>query len=506
MDRQRRGRQPGTCRKGEPSAHSCYRYLVSSPVHAAVAFGLSVAALSALAPCATPQEPEAAEGAGAERAAAEGPAAEGPGPAEQSSDPVASTEEPSAEQPEETLPLVPDAPPDPALVRVEPAIHSALTPSVVERLRALHESRSHRDDVFVKLGGSSVESRAFLHCFAYDGDNLDLAERSDLADTLAFFRGGNAAGSNPFARESEAAAVGWSLRQGLGGRPSRAVREARATDARFALVFFGGNDVQARRPRSFAERLERMLEQLLARGMVPVIGATSPRGDDPVMDVWAQRYNRVSRALAQAWQVPYLDFYVAQSALPGRGLAGDGVHPNTHLDGGRGRACVMSEEGLAHGSNQRNLRTLELLDRLRRTVVDGEGAPDPEPRPMAGEGTLEAPLHLTRIPFGERFAPAESSALTAYGCDGAEPSNGPERVYRVRVEEETALEVNVFADEGARTFLLGPELDSMQCRKRGEEDLRVTLPRGVHYLAVELSPEQEDAVTVVIDRPVPDAD
>lgn len=496
MDRGRQARQPVACRKGERSAHSCYRYPVSSPVHAAVAFGLSVAALSALAPCATPQEPEAAEGTGAERPGADAPAG--------SPSVVADAEQQPADG--EPIPLVPDPPPDPALVRVEPAIHSALTPSVVARLRELREGASHRDDVFVKLGGSSVESRAFLHCFAYDGDNLDLADRGDLAETLEFFRGGNAAGSNPFARESEAAQVGWSLRQGLGGRPSRAVREARAIDGRFALVFFGGNDVQARRPRSFAERLERMLRQLLARGVIPVIGATSPRGDDPVMDVWAQRYNRISRALAQAWRVPYLDFYVAQSALPGRGLAGDGVHPNTLLDGGRGRACVMSEDGLTHGSNQRNLRTLELLDRLRRAVVAGEGAPDPEPRPMAGEGTREAPLRLTRIPFGERFAPPESSALTAYGCDGAEPSSGPERVYRVRVEEETTLEVNVFANEGARTFLLGPELDSMQCRKRGEEDLEVTLPRGVHYLVVELSPEQEDEVTVVIDRPVPDAD
>lgn len=419
--------------------------------------------------------------------------------------PARATADPEPE-PAEEVRLIPEPPPDPALTWVAPAIHSALTPAMVARLRALREGREHRDDVFIKLGGSSVESRAFLHCFAYDGDNLDLADHDELVETLEFFRRGNAAGSNPFGRESTAAQVGWSLRQGLAGRPSRALQEARATDARFALVFFGGNDVQARRPRSFAERLERMLDQLLDRGLIPIVGATSPRGDDPEMDGWAKRYNRISRAVAQAWQVPYLDFYVAQDALPGRGLAGDGVHPNTLLEGGRGRACVMSEEGLQHGSNQRNLRTLELLDRLRRTVVAGEGAPDPEPREMAGEGTAEAPLHLTRVPFGERFVPSEGSALTAYGCEGAEPSGGAERVYRIRVEEETRLEVNVFADEGARTFLLGAEADPMACAARGEEDLEVTLQRGVHHLVVELSPEQEKSVTVVIDRPVVDAE
>lgn len=167
---------------------------------------------------------------------------------------------------------------------------------------------------------------------------------------------------------------------------------------------------------------------------------------------------------------------------------------------------MMSEEGLRHGSNQRNLRTLEVLDRLRQTVVGGAGAPDPEPRPMAGEGTAEAPLRLTRIPFGERVEPGEGSALTAYGCEGAEPSGGPERVYRVHVEEETTLAVNVFANEGARTFLLGGELDPMRCVARGEEDLEVTLRRGVHHLIVELSPDQEDEFTVVIDQPIPDAE
>lgn len=461
---------------------------MSSLVHAAVALGLSVAAIGALAPCATPPErtesAQAAEPTGAERSTQ--------GPLE------------VAASAEEELRLIPDPPPDPALTWVPPAIHSALTPAVVRRLRELRAAADRRDDVFIKLGGSSVESRAFLHCFAYDGDNLDLADHGELAETLAFFRGGNAAGSNPFARESAAARVGWSLRQGLAGRPSHALQEARATDGRFALVFFGGNDVQARRPRRFAERLERMLDQLLDRGLIPIVGATTPRGDDPEMDGWARRYNRISRAIAQAWQVPYLDFYVAQDPLPGRGLAGDGVHPNTLVEGGRGRACVLTEEGLEHGSNQRNLRTLELLDRLRRTVLLGEGAPDPEPRAMRGDGSAASPLRLTRIPFGERVTPGEGSALSAYGCEGSEPSGGPERIYRLRVEEETALEVNVFADEGARIYLLGPQVDPLACAAHGGEDLEVTLARGVHHLVIELSPAQEEPVTIVIDRPVGD--
>ena len=71
------------------------------------------------------------------------------------------------------------------------------------------------------------------------------------------------------------------------------------------------------------------------------------------------------------------------------------------------------------------------------------------------------PIRLTRIPFAERLEPAGEGTLTAYGCEGAESAPGRERVYRVHVEETTALEVNVFADQGARTYLLGPELNAL---------------------------------------------
>ncbi|MAQ14070.1 MAG: hypothetical protein CMN30_04645 [Sandaracinus sp.] len=459
-------------------------------MHAVLAVGFATLAASTLAPCATPAPEPPVESVVAGR--------------ETPSDPRPAAE---TEPPTETLPLIQAPPPDPTLVRADPRIHSPLDPAMAERLRALRAEGDHRDDVFVKLGGSSVESRAFLHCFAYDGDNLDLADhQATLGETLEFFRGGNAGGSNPFSRESLAAQVGWSLRQGLAGRPSKILQEARATDGRFALLFFGGNDVQARRPRSFGERLEQAIEQLVQRGIVPIVGANSPRGDDPEMDYWARRYNRISRGLAAAWRIPYVDFHLAQMALPGMGLAGDGVHPNTLLDGGRGRACVLSAEGLERGSNQRNLLTLEALDRMRRVVVAGEDAPDPAPAALAGAGTAAEPIRLTRIPFAERLEPAGEGTLTAYGCEGAEPAPGRERVYRVHVEETTALEVNVFADQGARTYLLGPELNALQCRAHGEEDLEVTLERGVHYLVVEVAPDQEAPVTVLIDEQVPRGD
>ena len=65
-------------------------------------------------------------------------------------------------------------------VRAEPL---ELSPAVVTRVREIHASNpDRRDDAFSKMGGSSVASKAFLHCFATR--YVDLGERQELAATL----------------------------------------------------------------------------------------------------------------------------------------------------------------------------------------------------------------------------------------------------------------------------------------------------------------------------------
>ncbi|MBX3250697.1 MAG: SGNH/GDSL hydrolase family protein [Myxococcales bacterium] len=403
----------------------------------------------------------------------------------------------AAETPPADEPAPPPSPPDEPLRLAEPSVHSPLGPRELEALRAIVERATRREDVFAKMGGSSIESRAFLHCFAR-GDDVDLGARTDLTATLEHFRGGNAGGGDPFRRESLAAKVGWSLRQGLTGRPPRVVEEARVTDARYALAFFGGNDVQGRDPRTFGERMERVIELLGARGVVPILGAVMPRGDNPAMDEVARRYNRTSRALARAWGLPYVDFYAAVAGLPGRGLAGDGVHPNVLLVGGRSRACDLTEEGLERGQNQRNLRTLEALDRLRRALSSGEPL-DESPAAPYGAGTPASPLRLAELPFGERVPAATLGAeLDGYSCEGAPAAPGRERVYRVRVEAPTRLWMSAYAGSAApRLFLLGATPDPSTCVHHGVGFERELEP-GVHHVVVELPPGAPDDVTLTV--------
>ncbi len=391
-------------------------------------------------------------------------------------------------------PPAPEPPPDVALRVAPPRVHSALGATELEHLRAIAARASHRDDVFAKMGGSSIESHAFLHCFGR-GDHVELGAHGALSETLEHFRAGNAGGRDPFRRESLATKVGWSVRHGLTGRPPRVLEEVRAIDARYALAFFGGNDVQGRDPREFGRRMEQLLDLLTSRGVIPILGAVMPRGDEPEMDEVARRYNRVSRTLARAWGLPYVDFYAAVEGLPGRGLAGDGVHPNVLLDGGRSRACDLTEAGLERGQNQRNLRTLEVLDRLRRGLANGPL--DEAVEVASGPGSATAPRRLVEVPFGER-SDALSRELDGYACEGARPSPGGERVYRVQIERPMRLWIAAFTREGAEphVHVLGATPDPSTCVAVGPQ-LEVDLAPGVHHLAIEAP--TDGPLTVLID-------
>ncbi|MGB5682482.1 MAG: SGNH/GDSL hydrolase family protein, partial [Polyangiales bacterium] len=250
-----------------------------------------------------------------------------------------------------------------ASVRAEPL---ELDESVVDHVRQIHAIDPERhDDVFSKMGGSSVASQAFLHCFATE--YVDLGERPELAETIDFFGTGR---RNSFNRQSEAAGVSWNLRYVLGGRPASFREELEETGARWALVLFGGNDAQNENERVYLKRLVYLVEQLEEMGVVPILGSAMPRRN-AYKDRWIHRFNLITEAVAKHWSLPYIEYHGALSALPRKGLARDGMHPNVLPPGGYKTSCQLTEEGLRYGNNLRNLLTLEMLDTLRRVTDSG---------------------------------------------------------------------------------------------------------------------------------------
>lgn len=237
--------------------------------------------------------------------------------------------------------------------------------------RLIEEFPDRANDRFIKLGGSSVVSRAFLHCF--ESDEIELGAREELESVRQRF---SASRGSPFTRQSEATRVGFNLRHLLTGRNPLLLRELRAMNARYALLFAGANDVMGRNPSVYAERLERAVALLLERGVMPILGSIPPRPRSREINRYVDEFNRITEDLARARALPFIDFHAAMSELPKAGLARDGVHPNVYRSAGRTRPCDFTEDGLEYGYNIRNLLVIETLAELMRItdLLQGEGA------------------------------------------------------------------------------------------------------------------------------------
>ena len=278
-----------------------------------------------------------------------------------------------------TAPVVP-SPESPEPEEGEPAEVAAsaepepgpLPAAVAATITAIAARRpERRDDAFIKVGDSATVSRSFLRCLSRD-DSIQLAGRDDLLPILERFRAVRVGARDPFSRESIAAGVGWSVPRVLRGTPPPLVREVRAVNPRFALIMFGGNDVELGRLSRYESRMRALVERLANLGVVPVLSTIPPRNDEEEADREVPRYNAVIRAIAEERHLPLIDLHAALLELPNRGLASDGVHPSAPVRDGRAQGCDFTSTGLQFGQNVRNLMTLEMLGVLTEALAVSE--------------------------------------------------------------------------------------------------------------------------------------
>jgi hypothetical protein len=383
-----------------------------------------------------------------------------------------------------------------AHARAEPLELSDVVRENVREIRA--RNLDLRDDAFSKMGGSSVASKAFLHCFATP--YVDLGDHADLSPTTEYF---NTGPRNSFNRQSEAAGVSWNLRYILSGRPANFHRELEATRARWALVLFGGNDAQNENERVFVQRLVRLVEQIEERGVVPILGSALPRRNSS-KDRWIRRFNDITAAVAKHWALPYIDYHTALSSLPRKGLAHDGVHPNVLGEGGVRAACQLTENGLRHGNNTRNLLTLQMLDALRRLVTEEAGAPSgtggTEDPSGAGTPSAHDPFPISALVHKPDLPPGESLPT---GCGTLQPGA---RLYRTRLEllERTRIRASALDLAGHKPRVLWVRLDEQgeRCVRRRHQTLEVDAGPGMWDLIVEVPDRSstDDRMLVLITR------
>jgi len=374
--------------------------------------------------------------------------------------------------------------PDSPVVVVPRPLTTPITASMVESMRAIiARNPATHENVFAKMGGSSVVNRGFLHCFAEEPE-VDFGGKP-LDETLAYFREARIGRTTPFDRTSLAAAVGWSIRQALSGRQNPVVQESNATGARYALAFFGSNDVEGKNAHQFAGRLDRLVTMLIDRGVVPILGSTYPRrASDREMNEQVRRYNRMSSALAAVYGLPYADFHQAMMPLPGRGLAADGYHPNSYVVGPRSHACDFGSAGMQFGNNHRNLMTMTVLDELRRTLIENQPARATEPSNV-GRGSSTEPVRVDHFPFARRLPLEEMPGDVVAASASCARDNGEGRTFVARFVLDRAMRVRVSAVAmGPLETFIGIRHADGTCIGNGEHEQAVSLASGSYEIIV----------------------
>jgi hypothetical protein len=360
------------------------------------------------------------------------------------------------------------------------ATFSPIDERVARKLREIAARDTSRRIAFAKVGDSMTASGDFLHCFGRK--KLELGAHAGLARTI------ERVGLDSFVRESQSAKIGWSAWQAVSSSPSPLELELERTKARFALVMFGTNDLEIGNLHTYAERLRDIVELATDRGVIPILFTIPARRDRADRDVWVPRYNAVIRALAQAEQIPLVDYRRELEKLPGKGLAKDGIHPST-FHGPEGRnACALDADGLRHGYNLRNLLALQTLERAL-AALDGRASDPP--------GTARRPdsERISSLPFvgSTRFvgAGSASAAAPAVACGAARPARGRERSYLLEIRERSAVRIMGF-DRGGEVDmkLLGGD-ESAECIAGGERLIEAQLAPGTYRLV--LGPVRIDA-------------
>jgi peptidoglycan/LPS O-acetylase OafA/YrhL len=374
----------------------------------------------------------------------------------------------------------PDAAPPP-LARVvypEGALLSPIPSDVAAELTRIAGLAPTAAHVFGKIGDSMTASPSFLTCF---DPAPGLGSHTDLAATLAYFRAGDAAGTTPYARTSLAATGGWTTADVLAGAPSPLERELSAIAPRYAVVLLGTNDVRfGRTVDAFGADLWTLVDHLIAAGTIPILSTMPAMHGDPDSNARIPLFNRVIRGIAQGRSVPLIDLHLALSTLANEGIGDDGIHPTASPAG----ACALTDDGLAYGYNQRNLLSLETLDRARR-ACGGEPIDATAPR-RVGTGTHGDPVRgqLPLVDLADTRA-GDSSFASYPGCGVVAP--GHEQVYRLDLAAATAIDAYVVDRDpvAVEVAILDGALATTACVAGGDHSASATVGPGAVFIVVD---------------------
>lgn len=290
------------------------------------------------------------------------------------------------------------------------AIYSPLNCLVIDNLESIIASSVRDDSMIMRAGDSHSVSTNHLSCYTHPF--FDGFQRIGLS--VAGGQTANWASGGPFANEMA------------------------ATDARFALIMFGTNDLwYGGGPNNpylkyqwFYNGMVLMIKDAIAAGVVPVLSTIPPHeGTSTWFGPLVGGINAIVFGLGQEYAVPVVNLHDALLPLTDRGLLGDGIHLNRL---GHALTCDFSALGLDKGHNMRNFVVTETLERIYDALfapvpvmaLDGSLAPSPgviDGLPYAASG--ESHVYTFNV-IGDThvrvvaLSPSSNTNVDLYGPNG----------------------------------------------------------------------------------------
>ena len=206
---------------------------------------------------------------------------------------------------------------------------------------------------FSKVGDGEITSNWFLSIYEFKPEKYNLGQHSELAEVIDYFSGS-------FARVSLATRVGFNTTRILD--PLFAMNddceveetplecELRHHRPSFAIISLGSNQVWT--PDIFETELRQIVETCIRMGVLPIL---STKGDNLEGD---HHINAIIADVAQEYEIPLWNFWLAIQSLPNQGLQLDGEHLTWAEND------FSDPEAMSHAWPNRNLTALKLLQRL----------------------------------------------------------------------------------------------------------------------------------------------
>jgi len=226
----------------------------------------------------------------------------------------------------------------------------------------------NQPNVFSKIGDSITVAPTYLVPFGFGQFNL--RDYGYLAEVVDHYATGWARNGNSFNNTSLAAKGGWSSFNVIS--PSQADHslchvgesplacEYRLSRPSVALIMLGTNDVMDTSSDAYRANLQRIVDDSLARGIVPVL-STIPAFHRTGYEGRVAELNAIIADVAHQNDIPLWYYWSAMEGLPNEGLGPDGIHPSAGPS-----STDLTSDNLQFGYTVRNLTALQALDALWR--------------------------------------------------------------------------------------------------------------------------------------------